>query len=241
MESKVTRSCNHCGKLYQARKSRLKHNREIFCSRDCSYKGRFPESIKRQVGCKVCGESFYTYPDRAKIFCSAACQYKARTLGLSQRIVTKPYNITKVWVKAKITCKHCGKDFNTVLSKKDRSKYCSISCYNKHKSVMYSGKGNPAYKNGSSLNHRTHRGSNWEKIRLEIYKRDNFTCQECGVKCIGKKSANKDNSHLIIQCHHKERYSLTKNNSPSNLITLCLKCHLKIEKELRIVSYLETA
>jgi hypothetical protein len=55
---------------------------------------------------------------------------------------------------------------------------------------------------------------NWDIIKKEIYKRDNWTCQECGEKCHVKGQ---------IQCHHID-YD-TENNEENNLITLCRRCH----------------
>ena len=40
--------------------------------------------------------------------------------------------------------------------------------------------------------------TDWEKLRLIIYRRDNWLCQSCGVHC-----ARKSNSWKRIQCHHK--------------------------------------
>jgi len=60
---------------------------------------------------------------------------------------------------------------------------------------------------------------NWDIIRKIIYKRDNWICQECGIKC-GTKQDNRR-----IQCHHID-YN-TRNNTADNLITLCASCHAK--------------
>ena len=55
-------------------------------------------------------------------------------------------------------------------------------------------------------------------IRREVLERDNFTCQECG-------------SQKQLDVHHKDgnsyrRVGAEANNSLSNLITLCHKCHM---------------
>jgi len=56
----------------------------------------------------------------------------------------------------------------------------------------------------------------WNDIRKLIYKRDGWTCQECGQNC-GRKNG--------IACHHID-YDIA-NNDFSNLITLCASCHAK--------------
>ncbi len=56
----------------------------------------------------------------------------------------------------------------------------------------------------------------WYSLREKIYKRDNWTCQECGIKC---------HNGIKIQCHHID-YDVN-NNDDKNLITLCASCHCK--------------
>ena len=58
----------------------------------------------------------------------------------------------------------------------------------------------------------------WNIIRKEIYKRDNYNCRDCGIKCTGDIHGN-----TKIQCHHIDYNK--HNNDLSNLITLCLGCH----------------
>ena len=57
----------------------------------------------------------------------------------------------------------------------------------------------------------------WAEIRKNIYRRDRWVCQECGVHCRKGKTQ--------IQCHHIDFD--TSNNNSSNLITLCASCHMK--------------
>ena len=56
----------------------------------------------------------------------------------------------------------------------------------------------------------------WRELRKVVYRRDSWTCQECGKKSNGRKS---------IHAHHID-YDNT-NNDLSNLITLCVSCHMK--------------
>jgi hypothetical protein len=58
----------------------------------------------------------------------------------------------------------------------------------------------------------------WHELRKLIYKRDDWICQECGIKC-------HNTSRQRIQCHHIDYDE--QNNDPSNLITLCAVCHGK--------------
>jgi len=53
------------------------------------------------------------------------------------------------------------------------------------------------------------------KVRFEVLKRDNFTCQYCGRK----------SPEVELEVDHIEPYSKTKDNSMENLITACKDCN----------------
>jgi hypothetical protein len=58
--------------------------------------------------------------------------------------------------------------------------------------------------------------NNWDNIRRQVYKRDNYRCVLCGQK---KK----------LHAHHIIPIKVSKNNSLSNLVSVCDKCHRKLE------------
>jgi 5-methylcytosine-specific restriction endonuclease McrA len=67
-------------------------------------------------------------------------------------------------------------------------------------------------------------GDDWNKIRMDIYKRDNFSCQKCGITMTETK--------IPHHVHHIIPFLETFDNSYSNLITLCPSCHKKTESDL---------
>ena len=69
-------------------------------------------------------------------------------------------------------------------------------------------------------------GDDWDAIRLLIYKRDNYKCQDCGI------TMNEYGRGLDI--HHKIPFLESRDNSFENLITLCRKCHMTEEHKLRV-------
>ncbi len=81
-----------------------------------------------------------------------------------------------------------------------------------------------------ALSQRNNYGSEWVVYKNLIRKRDNYTCQHCGTK-------ETDNAHHI---HHKRPIKLFESieeaNQPSNLITLCPKCHRQAEIQVRVRS-----
>jgi hypothetical protein len=78
-------------------------------------------------------------------------------------------------------------------------------------------------------------GSNWPQIREEIIGRDNESCLRCGMgREMHRKRFGRD-----ISVHHRiprRRFyndpnrSVEDSNVPSNLLTLCLPCHRRLEK-----------
>jgi uncharacterized protein YjhX (UPF0386 family) len=65
-------------------------------------------------------------------------------------------------------------------------------------------------------------GWEWRARRKECYERDNWTCQDCKVKCSNKGPRR-------IQAHHVIRRRDGGTDDISNLVTLCLSCHHKRE------------
>ena len=65
--------------------------------------------------------------------------------------------------------------------------------------------------------------NNWQKIRKEVLKRDNFCCLVCG---------SKENLHV----HHLYPKYFGGSHQLSNLTTLCDKCHATrhIEQQVRL-------
>ncbi len=66
-------------------------------------------------------------------------------------------------------------------------------------------------------------GKNWKKIRTRILIRDDYKCKNCG----SHKSEVK-----FMDIHHINPFLISYNNSENNLITLCRRCHMEIEKNL---------
>lgn len=98
MGVKVDRQCPVCGVSYEADATRLKHGRETTCSRACSYslRGAKSKTVAVTMDCPVCGVEFDRRPNarHGHHYCSRACHYKGRTLGLTARVVERPYQYT---------------------------------------------------------------------------------------------------------------------------------------------------
>lgn len=67
----------------------------------------------------------------------------------------------------------------------------------------------------------------WEKIRIKILQRDKFICQNCEAQA--------------TEVHHRDgtgsnRLAKEVNNNPENLISVCHRCNIRLDLELRGVS-----
>jgi len=78
----------------------------------------------------------------------------------------------------------------------------------------------------------------WENIRGMIVKRDNHTCQMCGIKSDGGtiKDIGTDKNGFVIwlefEVHHIIPRSKGGSHHPKNLVMVCKKCHSKLTAEL---------
>lgn len=171
------------------------------------------------VKCENCGKEIKKYQSQIKnskmFFCTQSCQHKWRT-GRTGTI-NNPKGITK-------KCLCCDKEFYVYPCEINTKIYCSNTCMYKHKSDNgdYSGKNCNFYVRGY---YEDDRYPNWEKQKKAARKRDNNTCQECGL------TAEEQGESMCV--HHKIPYRFfddyKKANRLNNLICLCRKCHGKQE------------
>ena len=83
-------------------------------------------------------------------------------------------------------------------------------------------------KNGNWMNGKSFEpyGIEFNKhLKLKIKERDNFTCQECGITEDELKLKEKLSYNQSLRIHHLDYCK--QNNSPFNLMSLCLRCHWK--------------
>lgn len=114
--------------------------------------------------------------------------------------------------------------------------YCSMSCQltePTRKKISHSKKGvrNWMFNRIGELHHLweggniRHASKEWHEVRVEARKRDDAMCQNCGMT--EEEHINKYG--LSLDVHHINPYRQSKDNTLENLITLCKKCHRKIE------------
>jgi 5-methylcytosine-specific restriction endonuclease McrA len=96
------------------------------------------------------------------------------------------------------------------------------------------GEDNNMWKGGiTALNDKIRKTKDHREWANNIYKRDNYTCQECGIKCRAK---NIIAHHIKPFADYPEiRFDI------NNGITLCRSCHKKIHKEIGIKTRFKTS
>jgi len=65
-----------------------------------------------------------------------------------------------------------------------------------------------------------------KEIRDHVFERDDYRCQNCGLK-----SEAENIGEVPLELHHITSMKDGSDNSPDNLITLCANCHRKLEVE----------
>ena len=157
-------------------------------------------SYINKQNCKQCNEY---YEGRGKYFCSNSCRMFSNLNPSFSNGGEKHYN----WKGGKSKCKDCGKE--TSDRKCIRCKLCSDK--------FYVGKNTSNWRGGISLQKYPFEFS--KKLRELIRKRDNYTCQVCGIT--QKQELKRFNKKLSI---HHMNYN-KKDCKPSNLITTCILCN----------------
>ena len=106
----------------------------------------------------------------------------------------------------------------------EKKRFCSNECRSNGHSKDMMHENNPKWQGGISEEYKKDKTSKeWKEKRLEVYTRDNFTCQSCG------KTETKLDAHHIIP------WRISFDDSVSNLISLCPSCHIQVEKQWKNV------
>jgi len=158
--------------------------------------------MKIEDTCKTCGKLFEHYKGKGSgQYCSLLCWYKSknRVNGMAGKKHTEES-------KKLMSIKRKG------VKKSEKTKKL-MSKNNCRYWLGVKGKNNPHWKGGISRN--KHSNLSAVKWRAKVFKRDNWTCQACGV--VGR---NLEAHHIKSWSQYpKYRYKL------NNGVTLCKECH----------------
>lgn len=178
------------------------------------------ESIAlKESKCSECGSKFKYYPsEKEGKYCEECVKNSEVNWGV-QKLFKEDNPMWKGGEK-KTNCAYCNKDISVKrwLYNSTVHNYCSKDCQFNHKSELST----KSKKNSESINKY---GKNWRKARRKCLERDNYTCQMCGITK-QELSQNPDVHHIrpIRKFDNPEDAHFVE-----NLISLCRKCHKKIE------------
>lgn len=237
-KNKVTKNCPQCKRDFET----LNPTKVTYCSRSCN-----SESRRKYTKCVSCGEKFYN-KDKRVMTCSEKC-YK--TLKNKDRIHKEcticgcDYNVPKCHdnskycsedcrligfknldrTKEKIPnckCNNCSKALYRVESRLRNLNFCSYECMGEFygKSQMFAGENSGTWNGGKEKYY----GENWQYQRRKVRKRDNYTCQKCGI--------TEDEYGQELSVHHIMPFVIFDShidaNKDENLTSVCEPCHRKI-------------
>ena len=203
--------CKWCGKEFRTSKLRP----QKFCSKSCyaewekgkpaipnlrGKRGKKPRNRKIST-CVVCGRKFEHWVGRNAKYCSRECWNKRNPKVLKN-------------------CLFCGKEFWSYQH--ENKEYCSRKCYGLHKRELQKGENSHFWRGGKTkLNKLLRTRAKYTEWRKAVFERDNYTCQDCGIK-------NGEGVKVYLQAHHIKPVSKFPDlvYDVSNGITLCKNCHL---------------
>jgi len=228
--------CKYCGKRFLLLNSRIRRGNGKFCSKLCM--GKYNNKKVKKI-CPTCGKVFWVYLYKIKEgkgkYCRTECLHIDKSVKVKCIVCGKEFWKTKKLIKSgrgkfcskkckhlsqvkreKVICEYCDKSFmaKAFEIKRGGGKYCSTLCANKDYYNKYGGSKASNWKGGKQRN--KHNGEAKYKIwRTSVFKRDNYTCQECG-QVGGKLNAH----HILSWASYPDQRYILKNG-----ITLCTKCH----------------
>ena len=163
--------------------------------------------------CKQCKKKFSVQPYRRKTakFCSVKC------MGNYNKKSYKGNNSVRWKEKShiKLNCLQCGHEYNELIQRKGRSKFCSRECLNKWMSENLTKEKRYNWKGGTKRRNEGYYNLQYKLWRESVFKRDDYTCQWCGKR------------GCYLEAHHKKLWT----DYPElrfdidNGITLCKDCH----------------
>ncbi|MGM0582976.1 MAG: HNH endonuclease [Bacteroidota bacterium] len=224
--------CAYCGKGKEIKLSQYKNNKNkrFFCDSKCMGKWR-SENLSgenshhwvplkdKTVKCDFCGEEIIKSPALINAYDKHFCDNECKNKWLKENAIQgkEHYNWKGGASRAnkKTKCAYCNKEILVTKYRLEgyNNNFCSNECKNKFFGNNHKLENNFNWRGGKSFELYPIEFN--DSLKNKIKKRDNNTCQICGVK--GKDAT--------LHVHHIDYNK--DNSSMNNLITLCNSCHSK--------------
>ena len=172
-----------------------------------------------ETKCDNCGktikEKLYFIKQYKHHFCNRKCMG-----GFFKTLYKGENSIYWRGGKVEVKCDYCGETTKKIPAEIKRTKYhfCNCKCQGNFFKTLYKGENSIYWRGG--ISNEPYSFDFDDILKEQVRKRDNFTCQECGVL---QKDLN--GYHKKLPIHHIDYNK--KNSNPSNLITLCRGCNAK--------------
>lgn len=213
-------NCAECNNTITRTKSNIKTN--VFCNDVCkgryigknfnNYTHRNPEHKISKL-CLNCNKNYYI-PNKRKNskFCTQNCRAEYYAKDITKNQINRK----------KVDCDNCNNQFEKKVSDVRNLNFCKTDCMYEYysKENLFTGSNSGTWNGGKQ----GYKGKNWLSQRRKIRKRDNYTCQECGIT--EDKYGQELSVHHIIPFIMFDDYK--KANKDDNLICVCEPCHRKI-------------
>ncbi len=167
----------------------------------------------------------------------------AKSIGCSQKTLGDYLRKFSIKINGFGRSRYGKRNSNYIDGRTKKQHYCidcgNKTCYDTWKCGTKRCRKCAGIKELGELNHRWIDGRSYEpypqeftpKLKLKIRKRDDFTCQECGMI---------EEEHLIVygrvlEIHHIDYNK--KNCNEENLLSLCKQCNLRVNHNRRYWEY----
>lgn len=231
-------------KKYNIKERTSKESKETITYKEKMFKNanRYKEEyIKKSIEeghriykiCPICGKKFSRRKSQETEYCSIKCagiaKRKINTCNKCGEVLNNHWSkyCSKCWKeirhnlyynRIKVNCAYCNKELFVIPSRvlNNEKFYCNYECMAKDYVIRFSGENSPTWKGGKK-----HYAGHWLRQRNLARKRDNYTCQLCGV--------TEKEWHKEMDVHHIKNYRKFENkeeaNNLNNLVCLCNRCH----------------
>jgi len=181
------------------------------------------ESIAGSIqSCEWCGDDVRVTPSRTSLenTCSTECQNKLHSERMSG-------SDSPTWSGGfdEIECDMCGEIFEEYESqRRGENSFCSKQCWSEYKSTFVRGPDHPKWKDKPDYNYT----DGWGDLSDSVRDRDGC-CVICGMGVLEhvESAGRKPDVHHIVP---SDVFEGSRGDFPNNLITMCRKCHRKVEE-----------
>ena len=213
--------CINCNSEFFVRE---KQSDRKFCCKECFNEyikhNKIPRGSREEkyINLKICLEcscEFVAIKNKQK-FCSRDCVYEWKRKNLKGENNPKYNRVAKI-------CEECGGEYYIKPSMLNKSRFCSKACMSNWRSKHWVGENSPTWNPNITQEERENKRhiQGYDEFVDGVFKRDNYTCQQCG-----------DNRGGNLVAHHLNGYNWDIENriNIDNGITLCEDCHKSFHK-----------